>query len=75
MGFSLRGIPARVRVPELVSLRWGQVDLPTWRLHVNRVKAGVPSTHPVRGPELRALRRLQRSYSGPYLFETERSGQ
>ncbi len=30
--------------------------------------------HPVRGPEIRALRRLQRDYSGPYVFSTERKG-
>jgi hypothetical protein len=29
-------------------------------LHVCRVKQGTPSTHPILGDELRALRRLQR---------------
>ena len=29
-------------------------------LHVNRLKNGMPSTHPLRVPELRALRRLRR---------------
>ena len=33
------------------------------------------STHPLRGPELRALRKLQRDYPDtPYLFVTERKG-
>ena len=43
-------------------------------MHVNRVKNGVPSTHPLRGPELRALRQVQRAYPGPYVFATERGG-
>ena len=64
-----------LRVSELVSLRWEQVDLRQGLLHVNRLKNGMPSTHPVRGPELRALRRLQRQYEGsPYVFTTERRG-
>ena len=40
-----------------------------------RLKNGVASTHPLRGPELRALRRLQRDYpASPYVFTTERRG-
>jgi len=63
-----------LRVSELVALRWDQVDLKQGLLHVNRVKNGVPSTHPLRGPELRALRQLQRDYPGVYVFSTERGG-
>jgi len=64
-----------LRVAELVSLRWDQVDLKQGQLHVNRVKNGSPSTHPLRGPEIRALRRLQRDYpETPYVFVTERKG-
>ena len=64
-----------LRVGELVSLRWDQVDLKAGLLHVNRSKNGQPSTHPLRGPELRALRRLQRDYPDtPYLFVSERRG-
>ena len=64
-----------LRVSELVALRWDQVDLKQGTLHVNRAKRGTPSTHPLRGPELRALRRLQRDYTGtPYLFVSERGG-
>ena len=63
-----------LRVSELVSLRWDQVDLKRGHLHVIRLKNGTPSTHPLRGPEIRALRRLKREYSGPYLFVTERGG-
>jgi len=49
-----------LRVSELVDLRWDQVDFRTATLHVRRVKQGTPSTHPIVGDELRALRRLQR---------------
>ena len=64
-----------LRVSELVALRWDVVDLKQGLLHVNRLKNGVTSTHPLRGPELRALRKLQRDYPDtPYLFVTERKG-
>jgi integrase len=49
-----------LRASELCSLRWEQVDLVHGRLHVHRVKNGMPSVHPLTGIELRALRRLQR---------------
>ena len=51
-----------LRVSELVSLRWDQMDLKQGQLHVVRLKGGIDSTHPLRGPELRALKRLQREY-------------
>ncbi len=41
-----------LRVSELVSLRWDQVDLQHGLLHVNRLKQGIPSVHPIRGQEL-----------------------
>jgi integrase len=64
-----------LRVSELVALRWEQLDLKQGLLHVNRVKNGAPSSHPLRGPEIRALRRLQRDYlDTPYVFVTERKG-
>jgi type 1 fimbriae regulatory protein FimB/type 1 fimbriae regulatory protein FimE len=64
-----------LRVSELVAMRWDQIDLEQGLLHVSRVKNGVPSTHPLRGPEIRALRRLRREYPiTPYVFTTERRG-
>ncbi len=64
-----------LRVSELVALRWDQVDFKRSTLHVNRIKNGVDSVHPLRGPELRALRKLIREYPDtPYLFVTERGG-
>ena len=64
-----------LRVSELVSLRWDQVDLKQGLLHVRRAKNGVDSTHPLRGTELRALKRMERDYErSPYVFVTERRG-
>ena len=64
-----------LRVSELVALRWDQVDLKTGVLHVARLKNGIGSTHPIRGPELRALRELRRQYpDSPYLFVSELGG-
>jgi type 1 fimbriae regulatory protein FimE len=65
-----------LRVSELVALRWDAVDLKAGQLHVRRLKGGTDSTHPLRGPELRALRRLQREQTdhGGYVFTSERGG-
>jgi integrase len=63
-----------LRVSELVDLHWDQVDFRTATLHVRRVKQGTPSTHPIVGDELRALRRLQREQEprSPFVFTSER---
>ena len=58
-----------LRASELYALRWSQIDLRHGRLHVNRAKGGIESVHPLHGPELRALRRLQGT--SPYVFITE----
>ena len=64
-----------LRVSELIALRWDMVDLKQGLMHVSRLKNGVNSTHPLRGPELRALRKLKRDYPDtPYVFVTERKG-
>lgn len=49
-----------LRVGEVIALRWDQVDMTSGFLHVNRLKNGVASIHPLRGVELRALRELRR---------------
>lgn len=62
-----------LRVSELVALRWDQVDLAEGLLHVNRLKNGMPSVHPLRGRELRTLRWVQRHYPDtPYVFVSAR---
>jgi hypothetical protein len=48
------------RAAELVDLRWDQIDFHCVLLHARRAKNGMPSTHPIQGDELRALRCLQR---------------
>ena len=64
-----------LRAAEAVDLRWDQVDFRTGTLHVRRVKQGTPATHPLRGDELRALRRLQREQEpkSPFVFTSERT--
>ena len=63
-----------LRVSELVDLRWEQMDFRTATLHVRRVKQGTPSSHPILGDELRALRRLQREQQpkSSFVFTSER---
>jgi type 1 fimbriae regulatory protein FimB/type 1 fimbriae regulatory protein FimE len=64
-----------LRAGELVALRRDAYDLKGGTLHIFRLKNGSPSVHPLRGPELRALRKLQRE-QGPsaYVFQSERGG-
>jgi integrase len=62
-----------LRAAELVGLRWDQVDFEGGVLHVARRKRGTPSTHPISGRELRALRRLKReTQASPFVFVSER---
>ena len=62
-----------LRVSEAVNLKWEQVDLKMGLLHVKRVKNGQPSTHPLRGIELRALRQLKRENPhSAYVFSSMR---
>jgi integrase len=62
------------RVSELVDLRWDQIDFNHATLAVRRAKQGTPSTHPIRGDEMRALRKLQREQEpkSPFVFTSER---
>jgi len=63
-----------LRASELADLRWDQIDFAMATLHVRRVKQGTPSTHPILGDELRALRRLQREQEprSSFVFTSER---
>jgi type 1 fimbriae regulatory protein FimB/type 1 fimbriae regulatory protein FimE len=62
------------RASELTDLRWDQIEFSSATLHVRRVKQGTPSTHPILGDELRALRKLQREQKprSPFVFTSER---
>ena len=61
-----------LRAAEACDLRWDQVDFNA----AGPARCGgsrTPSTHPLRGDELRALRRLQReSETSPFIFVSER---
>ena len=63
-----------LRVLELCELRWDQIDWNQATLAVRRRKKGSPSTHPIKGDELRALRRLRREQkpASPFVFTSER---
>ncbi len=63
-----------LRASELVDLRWDQINFDRATLAVRRVKKGTPSTHPLQGDEMRALRKLQREQEpkSPFAFTSER---
>jgi type 1 fimbriae regulatory protein FimB/type 1 fimbriae regulatory protein FimE len=64
-----------LRVSELINLRWEQLDLDQGLFHVRRLKHGVPSTHPLTGAEIRALRKRRRmAGESSYVFLSERKG-
>jgi site-specific recombinase XerD len=60
-----------LRVSELVSLHWQQIDLKAGTIYVLRSKGGSSCTHPLTGEEIRALRRLKDG-AQRYVFMTER---
>src|SRR5262249_21337381 len=64
-----------LRASEVCDLQWQQIELSEGRLHVHRVKNGIASVHPIRGDEMRALRKLSRDYpKDAYVFVSERGG-
>src|SRR5262249_49331669 len=64
-----------LRASEVCGLQWQQIELSEGRLHVHRVKNGISSVHPIRGDEMRALRKLRRDYpKDAHVFISERGG-
>ena len=64
-----------LRASEVCDLQWQQIELSEGRLHVHRVKSGIPSVHPIRGDEMRALRKLRRDYPrDAYIFVSAERG-
>jgi integrase len=62
-----------LRAVEACDLEWSQVDFESATLHVRRVKSGKPATHPIRGDELRMLRKLRsEAPNAVFVFMTER---
>ena len=62
-----------LRVSELCRLEWSQIDFASGLLRVVRLKGSISTTHPLRGIELRALRRLKREQEpSRHVWITER---
>jgi integrase len=62
-----------LRVSEVVTLQWRQVDLEKGILHVRRIKNGVPSAQRLSQQECQMLAKLQREYPHTaYVFSSER---
>ncbi len=61
-----------LRVSEAIDLKWTQVDFKQAEMHIRRLKGGTPAVHPVKGDELRLLRKLTREYDSRFVFVSER---
>src|SRR6201997_1567866 len=63
-----------LRASEACDLEWADIDFGRAEMHIRRAKLGKPAVHPIRGDELRALRRLQREQDpkSPFVFTSER---
>ena len=61
-----------LRVSEAIDLKWDQVDFKRAEMHVRRLKGGTPAVHPIKGDELRLLRKLERDYESAFVFISER---
>jgi len=61
-----------LRVSELINLKWGQIDLEEGKIHINRLKKGINSVHPLSAKEIRALKKIKKEYpSQSYIFISE----
>ncbi len=61
-----------LRVSEAIDLKWDQVSFKRAEMHVRRLKGGTPAVHPIKGDELRLLRKLERDYESAFVFISER---
>lgn len=66
-----------LRSTEACNLKWAQIDFETRRMHVNRIKGGIDSVHPIRDREIRLLKQLwkerqAKKETSPYVFLTNR---
>jgi type 1 fimbriae regulatory protein FimB/type 1 fimbriae regulatory protein FimE len=64
------------RASEICELTWDAIDFNAATIHVARKKHGQPTTHQIRGDELRALRKLQNAQEpkSAFVFTSERGG-
>jgi integrase len=62
------------RASEIIALEWSDIDFDTAEMHVERKKRGKSPRHPIRGDELRALRRLHKEQDpkSAFVFVSER---
>ena len=56
------------KVGVVCDLEWSAIDFGRAEMHVSRRKAGKPATHPIRGDELRELRKLRKEFDGIVRF-------
>ena len=70
-----------LRVGEIVRLRWAQIDFRDRQIHMQRLKHGINTVHPLHEKEIRALKQLQseliaqgQSHRYPFVFASERGG-
>lgn len=62
-----------LRVSELVNLTWTQIDFDAGNIYLDRIKNGIPGTHPMRSKEIRALRKIHKDKPhSRYIFISER---
>jgi site-specific recombinase XerD len=62
-----------LRVTELCTLTWDQIDFSQGLMYVRRLKGGSASMHQIGGEEMRMLRALKREdNAGRFVFMTER---
>jgi integrase len=65
-----------LRASEVCDLEWSQVSFEESTLYVRRAKNGKPSTHPLRGDEVRMLRKIKADQqpASSFVFTSERGG-
>jgi type 1 fimbriae regulatory protein FimE len=63
-----------LRASELVGIKWDQVDLRESTLSVLRKKNGKPSVQSLEGDEIRALKKLEKTRTTSFVFESDRKG-
>ncbi len=62
-----------LRAKELVRLKWSQVDLQSSTLHVQRLKNGINTVHPISINAMRSLRQIKKKYTANhFVFVSER---
>ena len=63
-----------LRASEICELTWDTIDFHAATVYVTRKKHGQPTTHQIRGDELRALRKLQKEQEpkSAFVFTSER---